>query len=250
MNISEKQLGTIQKIAIIVLAVVVIADNVIIFGKFDFLSKEQPDLNVNEQKLIDGIESYLNQISKEYVSDVRALANKYKIRSWGCGPSSYALAKIIDKKFFNNTLGIDASYGNHPIELVLRFGFALSSNGNGGDHTWLELYVKNKMLFIDPTVGQFGKGDTIAYKEFDLGDPGIGSYLKDHYNIIDDRLSLVVRKYINRIPASQEPYPGISIDPADADYYIAVLNARNEVESGQEPVDWKEWVTTLTEKYK
>lgn len=103
------------------------------------------------------IQHYLDTISESYVAEVKALSEKYKIPSWGCGPSSYALAEIINKKFFENKLRVDASYDNHPYEILIRGGFAAANpqhlaDVNSVDHAWIEIYFKDQMLFIDPTI--------------------------------------------------------------------------------------------------
>jgi hypothetical protein len=180
---------------------------------------------------------------------VQALAKEYDIPSWGCGPTSYALADILNKKFFRGALVTDVTYDGHPYEIVERFRFSQTDKKDGVDHAWLELYFHNKMLFIDPTIGQFGKINSIAYHEFSATDPILSAELKDMYGIIDARLSLLVQKAIDRTPKSQEPYPGIAINPGQMDYYLAAYEDRNIVAHGQMPDSWAKWVSALRNKY-
>ena len=207
------------------------------------------DLSIDADIIIPQIESYIDSISTPYIADEQFLANQYQVPSLGCGPSSYALAKIINKKFFNNRLKIVASYkAGDTYEIVERFGFAQGKTATI-DHAWLEIYFKDKFLFIDPTVSQFGKINHMTYEVFTVGDPTISKTLQDKYGIIDIRLSILVQKVINRIPKEQEPYPGSTIEPSVIEYYIDALQDRNDVDAGIEPDDWKGWVATLLDTY-
>lgn len=195
------------------------------------------------------IETYLDSISSSYIVDVQTLAKARNLPSWGCGPSSYALAKILNKKFFDDQLIVDASYNNNNYEIVERFSLVQQENAVG-DHSWLEIYMGDKFLFIDPTIGQFGKIHKITYQVFDVGDPTIADSLKKQYGIVDIRLSLLVPKVINRIPTSANPYPGVTIDKNFIGYFLRVTENRNQVDEGSEPEEWKDWVDMLFDKYK
>jgi hypothetical protein len=137
---------------------------------------------------------------------------------------------------------------------VERFGFALGNplaekGVSGVDHAWLEIYFNNRFLFVDPTVGQFGKIDKIAYEVFSVGSQDVGQELLSKYGIEDVRLKLIVKKLVNRIPADQAPYPGMSLSPSTADYYLQLVKDRDDVDAGNMPLAWERWVSTLTSKY-
>ncbi len=104
-------------------------------------------------------------------------------------------------------------------------------------------------MFVDPSIGQFGKINKIAYQVFDIGETDTGDILKTKYGLEDIRLSILVPKVINRFPLSAEPYPGINIAENDIGYFLKVLEFRNEVNDAIEPVEWKNWVSFLTNKY-
>lgn len=208
--------------------------------------------NNSDTKKIEAIHSFLDKISDSYINDIKDHVQKEKLPSWGCGPASYALAQIIDAKFFDNQLVIDALYDNEPYEIIERFGLVqYDQDGKKiiSDHAWIEIYLKDKILFIDPTIGQYGGSQIIAFQEFSIGDPTIKTYLREKYNIIDFRISLLVRKSENNIPTNEQPYPGFSIDPKYIDYYKQANNIRNIVSIGREPAIWKDWVDYLTSKY-
>ncbi len=209
--------------------------------------------NIDAGSKFTEIENYLDRISPDFIQDVQGLADQYNIPSWGCGPSSYALAKIIDNNFFSNALEIRANYNGRPYEIVERISFAQDTKAgakyNVVDHAWIEIYVNDKMLVIDPTVGQFGKINKIAYFEFATGDPKIGATLAEKLDIIDIRFVTLMQKAINRIPASQPPYPGATINPDSMEYYLGVLRDRDALAQAQEPDDWKDWVSTLYSKF-
>ena len=76
---------------------------------------------------IELIRNYVNSISDDFMKDVEMLAKDKNLVSWGCGPSSFAIASIIDRKFFDNNLGIDSLYDKEPVELIERFGFIQSN---------------------------------------------------------------------------------------------------------------------------
>lgn len=197
------------------------------------------------------IESYLDSISPSYITNVQALAKANDLPSWGCGPSSYALAKILNKKFFDNELTISASYNNNidnDYQIIERFSLAQKGEAIG-DHAWLEIYMGDKFIFIDPTIGQFGKINKIAYQVFDTGNPDISDLLRKEYGIDDIRLSLLIPKVINRVPASADPYPGITIDKNYISYFLQVMDNRNQVNEGIMPQEWKVWVDALYNKY-
>jgi hypothetical protein len=210
------------------------------------------DLNINAASSITQIEQYLDSISPSYLADVQYLAKADNIPSWGCGPSSYSLAKILDTKFFNNQLKIASAYDTDtvsPNEIVERFALHENDKGTIIDHAWLEIYYQNTFLFIDPTIGQFGKINKIAYQQFTIGDPNIGADLKSQYGIVDIRLSRLVQKQVNRVPADQEPYPGVSVSQDVLNYYIQVEEDRNDVNNGKEPADWATWDQYLISRY-
>lgn len=198
------------------------------------------------------ITSFLDQISPNFTRDLEAMVKKENAPSWGCGPSSYALAKIINKKFFNNELTVDVFYDQDPYEVVQRFGFIKykrDSEEITGDHAWIEVYIHDKIIVIDPTVAQYGNYKGIVYEVFDLGDPDIHNKLKDKYGILDARLSVLLRKVLNKLPIDEVPYPGLYIDPKDIEYYKGISTIRNTVSLGKEPISWKPWVDYFMAKY-
>jgi hypothetical protein len=213
-----------------------------------------PDLKIDKVKTIADIEAYLDTISPEYLAEVQSLSKSYDIPSWGCGPSSYALAKIINKKFFNNELIIDATYNeNESYQIIQRFSFVKDKTYNDSykvtDHSWIEIYMGNTFLFIDPTIGQFGTYNKIVYETFQVGDPIISDTLSKKYNIMDVRFAILMKKVVNRVPRDQEPYPGATIDLSSMDYYTQVLQDRNTVNDGTEPESWKDWTTKLLQQF-
>lgn len=198
------------------------------------------------------ITSFLDQISPNFTRDLEAMVKKENAPSWGCGPSSYALARIINKKFFNNELIIDVFYDQDPYEIVQRFGFIKykrDSEEITGDHAWIEVYIHDKMIVVDPTVAQYGDYKGIVYEVFDLGDSDIHNKLKDKYGILDARLSILLRKVLNKFPIDEVPYPGLYIDPNDVEYYKGISALRNTVSLGKEPISWKPWVDYFMAKY-
>ncbi len=208
----------------------------------------------DDDKKISEIEKYLDEISPEFIAEVKRLSEENKVPSWGCGPSSYALAKIINARFFNNKLPFVSAYNSKNHDIVERFSFAFKdSNGVKNstlvDHAWLEIYFNNKFLFIDPTAGQFGRYDKIVYEVFNIEDKNIQKTLLDKYNIADIRLTLLVNKTVNRIPPSQDPYPGISLSRDTIDYFLKSVEERDEVNNGDEPPEWESWVSSLLDKF-
>lgn len=199
---------------------------------------------------IKAIETYLDTISPEFIASVQTLVAENNAPSWGCGPSSYALAKILNKKFFNDKLPIEAAYHNKSHAIVERFSFAFKQpsdikSSQGVDHAWLELYFDNQFMYIDPTIGQFGNYHRIVYEVFKVGDPAVSTTLLEKYGIADMRLKLLVQKVVNRVPISQEPYPGITLDPKMIDYYLQSVQERDTVDNGEQPKEWEPWVHTL-----
>ncbi len=240
---------------LVVLLTASTALNVFVYKKTKSLPKQNQEVQgIDDIAKISQIEAYLDKIEPQYVADIQKIASDHGVPSWGCGPSSYALAKIINKKFFDDKLTIDASYDNHPYEIVERFGLAKvdpkDHHGlNAIDHAWMEIYFKDKFLFIDPTAGQFVKTNQILYHLFEIGDDKIANELFSNYSIVDTRLTLLIDKAINRIPDSQEPYPGIGINSKDLPYYLQVQEERQLIDSNREPVDWKDWTDILLPKY-
>src|SRR4029078_473409 len=103
------------------------------------------------------------------------------------------------------------------------------------------------MLFIDPTIAQFGKVNGIIHEVYSAGDQNISKTLETKYNLMDVRFKLLLNKAINRVPVDQQPYPGLTIIPDAMTYYMQVLNDRNDVAGGQVPKEWEGWVNTLKE---
>lgn len=246
---TSKNITTVTWLILIALAIS-IGLNVYILFRLPSVPKAKNVYTVTDidQKIKD-IESYLDTISPSYLADEQSLAKQQNIPSWGCGPSSYALAKIINKKFFNDQLDIGAAYkSDYPFQIVERFSFA----GDGSsvvDHAWIEIYLKDKFVYIDPTIGQFGKINKIAYQVFNVNQSDISDVLLKNYGIRDVRLTLLVPKVINRIPKDQPPYPGATISDDTINYFLKSLDERNMVNDGVEPPEWHDWVTFLTNKY-
>jgi len=206
----------------------------------------------SDSKKIQKITDFLDEISLSFTQDLKTIVKNNNAPSWGCGPVSYALAKIIDKKFFNNELTIDALYDNDPYEIVQRFGFVKFKSGSEeitGDHAWLEIYLGNQMIFVDPTIAQYSRSNGIAYEVTQVGTPQFKDSLKEKYGILDARLSVMMRKVKNNIPVDEMPYPGITINPQDLDYFKGVLALRNTVSLGKEPSEWVPWVNYFLAKY-
>lgn len=249
-SINKPRKNTLTWIIFILLGFLMVSNTYLLIDKSKDDYKPKEDYRVlNSDKKIEEIKNYLDSISPSYIEDVKALAKERGIPSWGCGPSSYALALIINKKFFDNNLVIDASYNNNnPYEIIERFSIAQSGE-KIVDHAWLEIYFNDKFLFIDPTIGQFGKINKISYRVFNVGQSNISDILKKDYGIEDVRLSLLLQKVINRIPVYQDPYPGMTIGEESVGYFLKVLEDRNNVNDGIEPPEWKDWVNHLTSKY-
>ena len=246
---ASKESSISTKIIIILLVISLGINTYLLIHKRSAITSSKTVTIANSDQKIKDIEQYLDTISSSYIADEQELAKENNLPSWGCGPSSYALAKILNKKFFNNTLVIDASYNNkNPYEIIERFGLAQGKNALI-DHAWLEIYFQDKFLFIDPSIGQFGKVTGIAYQVFTVGQSDLKDILKTKYNIEDVRLSLLVPKVVNRIPVSQEPYPGMTINQNDINYFLQVVEDRNNVNDGIEPDEWQSWVSILTDKY-
>ena len=226
----------------------------LIFIGVRYYTKPLTSLNVPDEAMISNIEAYLDQISPSMVPDVQSLATQYNLQSWGCGPTSYALANIINDKFFNGKAPIMVNYNNHPYEISLIFHFADGNanikNGAIVDHTFIEIYLHNKILFIDPTIGQFGRYPAkIAYQEFTVGDPNIAETLKNDYGIEDMGVRRLTKKAVDNVPVDQQPYPGFQINKADLPYYQTLATNINLIEAGGEPEAWLPWVDFLRGRY-
>ena len=250
----SRKIGAVAVVALAVLLLASVGGNAYLFLRLKKVQAQQPSavaksLNINADQSISDIERYLISISPSYVADVQSLAAKNGLQSWGCGPASYSLAKIINQKFFGNKLAIVAAYNSKdPNEIVERFSFHQAGD-SVTDHAWLEIYLGNQFLFIDPTIGQFGKTTGIAYQVFNVNDPNIAAELQSQYGIADMRMSLLVEKAVNRVPASSQPYPGYALESDALDYYLQAYDDRNDVNDGKQPADWNSWVQFLVGKY-
>lgn len=234
----------------VLLSLVLILSLLNIYQVLSPLKIAQGQEEYDSEKKIKYIEAYLDHISDDYIVSVKQLADQYHIPSWGCGPSSYALAQILNRKFFDNKLTIGPTYDEtRPYEIVERFRFRKDDTGGAVDHAWLEIYLRDQVLFVDPTIAQFGKTKGIAYEVFDVGDPSIAKSLKERYGILDAKMGAVLKKTINRVPVEQEPYPGLIISQDFVDYYTKAIEVRNGIADDKIPDDWKIWVKQLTDRY-
>ena len=234
-----------------VLIAVLFAWNV--YKQFSLGDKKHIYINPSDDQKITQIEAYLDGVSSSLIDDTKKLAKKYNIPSWGCGPTSFALAKLINNKFFDDKLPFGAAYDNNEYEIVERFGLVQFDDNKGhktvGDHAWIEIYLRDKILFIDPTIAQYGVAHGIVYGVYDVGLSDLKSDLKNKYNILDNRISKLVKKAQDKIPVDESPYPGLAIDPAYMDYFLRVSAERDTVNIGREPESWKPWVSQLLAKY-
>ncbi len=223
------------------------------FNLHTYIQKASHDAASDEDtKKIVAIQTFLTSIAPDFIKDEQTIANQEHIPSWGCGPSSYTLGKILNTKFFEGKLDIDPTYDNQPYEILERFGFVeYESKGSRivGDHAWLEIYFHDRILFIDPTVAQYGKVQSIATEIFHVGDPNISTSLRQSYNIIDDRVSTLVQKVEHNIPINDVPYPGLYISKEELPYYKRVVELRTLVSLHKEPAEWEPWTTYLFKKY-
>jgi hypothetical protein len=237
-----------------ILAVFLLAS--IALNIWQFIKYKKPEVllplqgvNINTNQSISQIEAYLGSINQSYMQDEQTLAKQADIPSWGCGPSSYAMAVILNKRFFDDKLPINASYeSSEPYQIVERFSLH-EQNNQIADHNWLEIYYKNQFLYVDPSIAQFGYINKIAYQEFNVSDPNISNELKSNYGIVDLRIGLLLNKAIDRVPAADNPYPGVAIDPNLIGYYTQIYDDRNDVEDHKIPAEWVTWVNFLVNKY-
>lgn len=204
----------------------------------------------NTDQKIGDIENYLDTISPTYIEDVQSLAKEDGLPSWGCGPATFSLAKILDKKFFNNTAPLHSiRTPNTSLEILEKFGL-VQGNNLLTDHAWLEIYINDKILYIDPTLGQFGKINHIAYQVFPANDLNISTELRTHYGIIDDiNLGELVGTLIQKTPYDKDLYHDFVFLDKDIPYLQDMQEMQNKVDNGIEPVQYSRWVDQLTAKY-
>ena len=63
-----------------------------------FLGPKKTFKEVRHAAKVAEITSWLDQISPNFIKDLETMVKKNHAPSWGCGPTSYALAKIINKR--------------------------------------------------------------------------------------------------------------------------------------------------------
>ncbi len=247
-----------QTIWLIVIGLVALA--ALIFSVIEYihdretLSSRGTTLTYDDDKKIADIEAYLDTLSPKLIPVVQAMAKESNLPSWGCGPTSYAVAKLINQKFFDDNLSINGTYRNSHYEIVERFRFAIVPPAGSGleaggiDHNWIEVYLNDKFIFIDPTIGQFGRYNKIVYEVFTIGDPTISNTLQEKYGIGDMQVKVLLKKSADRVPKENDPYAGYALSAEDIPYYMKVIDTQNDVNSGIEPEIWKSWVDALIKK--
>ncbi len=210
---------------------------------------EKPYTIENTDQKIKEVETYLDSISPSFIQDVQLLAKEEDLPSWGCGPASFSMAKILNKKFFDNKLPIHAfKTPALPLEIVQPFGLEQTGH-NITDHSWLEIYINDKVLFVDPTIGQFGKINHIAYEEFNK-DTDMQIVLESKYNYIRNiMLGDLIQKIIAKAPYDVNLYHGNIFSEKDLPYLRGMLEVQNSVDNGIQPAEYDHWVEFLTNKY-
>lgn len=94
----------------------------------------------------------LGRIQPEYMHAVARLREKYGIHNRGCGPSSFALAILIQEQLqeLGYTLAMDA-HTVKPVErndgLFLLYG-AQKENDRWIDHAWIEVILQGQVLLV------------------------------------------------------------------------------------------------------
>lgn len=79
--------------------------------------------------------------------------------TWWCGPTAVALANHLNRTYYHGQLTVSTKPGYCTIAIIVG---ALQNKGTWTEHVWLEIYDNGKIVFIDPTHGQFSPPDTLA----------------------------------------------------------------------------------------
>ena len=96
-------------------------------------------------------------ISPHLSAYCRDWAKKNDWPTWLCGPTSFAIARYTNHRFFSDTLPITTQYMKQDhIQLMVGAVYVPTGDGNYrvGDHVWIEVYWDNLIIFIDPTYSQ------------------------------------------------------------------------------------------------
>ena len=175
---------------------------------------------------------HMKQISPGLSSFCRNWAKENGHPTWLCGPTSYALADALNRKYFESKLPIvlDRLPGPDCIQIVL--GVALVPTGSGDyrvmDHVWIQIYWRNLIIMVDPTFSQFDNLDRVVFAWFDDNDSG-QEELRIFLNLL-------------RLQELSSPLPG-GFD--NSDMYRAYLKDSEVLkvmfQNNSLPKDWYRW---------
>lgn len=178
------------------------------------------------------IQDYLNGISPSVVYTCDLWAMTHQSNSWLCGPTSYAVAKELNRRFFSDQLPICSSR-LYPNCIVIRLGVFRSPLGLGHyvptEHVWVEVYWHGQILFVDPTYAQFDRQGSMAYAWFVEGD-------KTSMDVVE------FKRFLRLYPLTKKDLELIGpLEKMDAEVYRVMLL----LDSGKVPQNWLEWRTKL-----
>lgn len=131
---------------------------------------------------LDAMAAYLRQIETPLIGNLKEWATAHNWPAWLCGPTSYALAREMDDRFFGGELPITGTPSSGDC-IVIVAGVVRIPEGGGAcrleDHAWIEIHWRGLRVFVDPTYSQFDHQGSIPFAWFnEKNDPKYAEWLQ------------------------------------------------------------------------
>lgn len=119
---------------------------------------------------LEAMEAYAEDVSPGLCAELDRWATERGWPTWLCGPTSWAMATELDRRFFAGELPIVATPTGGDC-IVMRLGVARTPLGGGQyhytEHVWIEIHWRGLIILVDPTYSQFDRLNTVVFAWFD-----------------------------------------------------------------------------------
>jgi len=178
------------------------------------------------------MDAYCEAVSPGLCAELDRWAAENDWPTWLCGPTSYALAVELDRRFFDGELPIVAEPTGGDC-IVLKLALLQTPLGGGryftGDHVWIEIHWRGLVMIVDPTITRTDGLRSICFAWFDENTDG------------EKRMALF--KSLLRLHEPDAAHVRLLAEPDKIVTEYAITGRM--LQAGQAPQAWRLWPTWL-----
>ena len=178
------------------------------------------------------MDAYCEAVSPGLCAELDRWATENNWPTWLCGPTSYALAVELDRRFFDGELPIVATPTGGDC-IVIKLALLQTPLGGGqyhtGDHVWIEIHWRGLVMVVDPTITRTDGLRSICFAWFDENTDG------------EKRMALF--KSLLRMKEPDDELVRLLAEPEK--YRAEAAATRQALAAGRPPQAWLLWSAWL-----